>query len=424
MTNTMLLTRLALEASLVFAFCGCVVETTQRIPEKRPQLILPDQDSSLNLESIDTITDSPMTTESRLSSSLSFQLLCTVGYDGFTLPIFASEQADEVLAVQEGKRPSWRMLMGNSGTGTEQQTVSIHKVDQTMGLTLVARHQGPLLLGRNGNSQGVLVEKTKPNGSRAIGIATWTGDSLRWLVDDDSVNAFGWISESGRLVYSSRKIDEKNFRLKVLESDGSGWELPETLPYSWILPTFSKDGSGIFAIRMGDGYGDLIWGPAGNPGDFRKSMNVHRISDRLNPERAWQTLASTTGGVGVSDDEIAWYSFDLRRLTLWNGERNSNRLFPENTLACIEQTEKDDWMITSPESLERIRFLEDTFQKTELLSGPWISRSSTGNTVIIVKATGLTFELGKMRFHSEEEPRTTLQLKNEIDPVYEYNIRD
>jgi len=423
-TATALLTRLAIAAGLVCACCGCVVETTRRNLDTPSRLVLSDQNESQTSRQVETLTSAGVMKETRLSSSFTFEPLCVTDYDGFTLPIFAPAATGDLFATQEGDRPRLDVLMGDSNLGMTNQPIAIHRLTSEQDLELVARHPGPLLLGRNANAEGVLVERPNANGSRSIGIASWSKNSVRWLVDDDAVNAFGWISESGRLVYSSRETHESAFRLHVLETDGTTWEIFEPLPYSWVLPTMTMDGRGIFAIRMGDGYGDLAWGSSESPGEFRRTRKIYRMSERFTPGLAWQTLASTTGGSGVSDTEIAWYSFDLQRLTLWNGQKNTIRILPPDALACGCLSGEDEWLITTPDCLERIRIMENSTPKTRLLSGPWINRRSTKNGAFVVKANDRMLEIGRLSF--TKSPVSSRQSKDEdrTSQEYRYNIRD
>ena len=416
-------TRFAILASLVFACPGCVVETTTRDPKSPAKLVLPRQGTFEILEPNDLTIDAAVRTQNSFSSLFTFERLCTVDYDGFTLPVFSNDEEDIIFATQDGKRPSLPALMGRPGSVAEDQCVVIRRINLNGEIELIARHPAPLFLGRNANSKGMLVEKPKPDGSRAIGLASWSDDSLTWLVDDGSINAHGWISESGTLVYSSMAKNETRFKLKVLESDGTTWKIPESLPYSWILPTWC-DEEGLFAIRMGDGYADLTWGRSENAGAFRKSLNTHRISERFSPSLAWQTLASTTGGNGVSGSMIAWYSFEDRRLSLWDGPKNSMQEFPEGALACTRLSNEDEWLITTPGSLDRILFLKDSITETQMLSSPWVCRRTSEETMIIVKAYERTLELGRLRSGVAEPPKEKIENTREAEPVYRYNIRD
>ena len=416
-------TRFAIVASLVFACQGCVVETTTRDSNSSAKLVLPQQETFGILRPNELGVSPNVTSQNSLSSSFTFERLCAVGYDGLTLPVFSNADEEVIFATQDGSSPSLAALMCEPGFVAGDQSVVIRRVDSDGEIEIIARHPSPLFLGRNGNSQGMLVEKPRPDGSRAIGLASWSDDSLIWLVDDDSINAFGWISDSGTLVYSSRAKNETNFKLKILESDGTTWGIPETLPYSWILPTWC-DQEGLFAIRMGDGYADMVWGRSENAGTFRETRKTHRISDRFSPSLAWQTLASTTGGNGVSEDMIAWYSFEDRRLSLWNGPSNSTRKFPEGTLACTRISDEDEWLITTPDSLDRILLLEDSIPEAMILSTPWVCRRASKKTMIVVKAYERTLELGRLTSGEGKPPTEDVEKTRETEPAYRYNIRD
>ena len=413
-------------ASLVFACSGCVVETRSKDAERAPRLILPTRSTIEKREKNSNEILFETIDAGQKSLEFAFAPLAVVSYDGFTLPIFSDHPEDLVFATQNGTHPGLRAILGEGTDGISDQHVVINRITSSDEVEIIARHDEPLLLGRNANSRGVLVEKPKPDGSRAIGLASWSDDSVAWLVDDGAVNAFGWITESGRLVYSSRGKGDQQYILKVRENDGRTWSIPETLPYSWILPTWSEDDGGIFAIRMGDGYGDLAWSRSGDAGVFRRSLKTRRISDRFSIELAWQTLASTTGGNGVTDTRLAWFSFEQGGLSLWDGKQDSMRALPESALACCKLEGQDEWLITTDRSLKSVRITEDQSQAIRLLSGPWICRKTSGPASIVVKSYEDTLQLARITFGAVSTPRTVEPLRSEpkAEPEYEYNIRD
>ncbi|HAW95978.1 MAG TPA: hypothetical protein DCX60_06870 [Phycisphaerales bacterium] len=400
------------------------METRTRDVDIAPRLILPPENTFENRgDGSNEMLDERMRA-ARTGLPFSFERLCTVKYDGFTLPIFWNQHGTIVFATQNGTPPDLNALMGDQTDVTNERSVVIQRLDAAGDAEVIARHDESLLLGRNANSRGVLVEKPEADGSRSIGLASWSEDSVTWLVDDGAVNAFGWISETGRLIYSSRKQGDEEFTLKIREKDGRTWTIPETLPYSWVLPTWSHDGEGIFAIRMGDGYGDLAWGRSNDAGVFRRSLMTRRISDRFSMGLAWQTLASTTGGTGVSDTRIAWYSFENWELSLWNGERDAMQPLQDSALACCELEEDFEWLLTTREGLDLIRIEEDAVQVSPLLSGPWICRKTTGDTSILVKAYENTLQIGRITFGVEPLPHRVERDVPKPAPDYEYNIRD
>ena len=175
---------------------------------------------------------------------------------------------------------------------------------------------------------------------------------------------------------------------------------------------------------MGDGYADLAWGRSEDAAAVRKSLNTHRISERFSASLAWQTLASTTGGNGLSGSMLAWYSFEERRLSLWDGPSNSMQKFPEETLACTRLSNEDEWLITTPDSLDRILLLEDSIPQAEMLSTPWVCRRTSEETMIVVKAYERRLEIGRLSSGVVEPPSGDVENTRELEPLYRYNIRD
>jgi hypothetical protein len=119
-------------------------------------------------------------------------------------------------------------------------------------------------------------------------------------------------------------------------------------------------------------------------------------------------------------------------MMLWNGMQNDVRVFPEETVACTMLSESDEWLITTPKSLECLSFLDGTMSRKTLLSDPWITRTSSDDTNFIVKADGDLLEIGELRLNvktdttkligSEDEEK--IQTGKPSQQAYEYNIRD
>lgn len=377
-------TRLALTASLVAFTFGCVQE---RSVTGERRLVIPQGDPVERVERFTTTPGSPILTQTSLAASFSLTALGVVPYDGFTLPIIWASESNRFIAVQTGARPTWDALLAQSRTGAEASDVSLYKLDTNQDPSLIATHTGPLILGRTSNEDGVLVERPNPDGSRWIGIAPWDGSDIRWLVSNKNVNAFAWLGKKGTLVFSSRAQDEMLFRLAILRADGTQWSLPESLPYSWLLPVLDDDEQGLFAMRLGDGYADLAWGRAENAAFFRQTLRVHRTSDRVDVQRAWQMMAATTGGSGVNSDQIAWFSFEMGRLILWKPQQDETALLPESSVAAFFLPREEKWLVTTTSRLDLVALLQTTTAITSVFESPWVARNSKTTTPLIVNAS-------------------------------------
>lgn len=384
--------------ALLLACQGCVVNERKPISS---QLIVPGGEAMERAERREDLPDAPLIIQTSMASAFSIDPRGSLSYDGFTLPIACPSAGSRLLAVQSGSRPSWDALLARSTDGAAACSVAIYECESGKPPTLVAEHPDGVILGRTANQEGVLVERPNQNGSRWIGLAPWSGGSIRWLVFDDNVNAFAWINEDSTLVYAQRTREENYFELVVRRANGSTWRLTETLPYSWILPALDPDGEGLYALRLGEGFADLAWGQLENLNTFRQTLALHRVSDRVNPRRAWQILAATTGGSGLSTNQIAWFSFELGRLVLWNPRTGKIDLLPTGTVAACADGAEHEWFITTLQKLERLAILKTTNATAILLSKPWIARSRADDSVVIVLADDKSLEVATLQVDHE-----------------------
>lgn len=388
-----MLTRLVVLAGLVVFLFGCIQE---RSMTGHRQLIVPEGEAYERIERLEETPGAPLLRETSLSLSFSLVGLGEVAYDGFTLPLVQPSSKVHRIAVQGGVRPSWKALLARSSVGADASSVSIYEVREGASPRLISSHPGPLILGRTSNNAGALVERPNPDGSRWIGIAPWNGSAITWLVADQNVNAFAWIGPNGTLAYSSRSQGESRFQLVIKSSDGTTWTLPESLPYSWILPTIDLEGDGLFALRLGDGYLDLAWGRFENAAFFRQTLSVHRASDRVDMQRAWQMLAGATGGAGLAPGELLWFSYELGRLVSWRIPKNQTFLMPENSVAAYSIGSKNEWLVTSTNGLDMVVFLQGSTAQTTLFQTPWIARGGSPKSPLIVYASGSKLALARL----------------------------
>ena len=392
---------------LIGTLAGCISESTTRLSRR---VVIPEGKTYELAERREDLPDSPLITQTSMASSISVQALGTIPFDGFSLPVCSTGSGVQLVVTQTGTRPTLDMLLGANTNDGADCGISIYRCQDGTSPELVRSHVGGILLGRNANSDGCLVERLNPDGSRWIGLAPWDGGEIRWLVRNANINAFGWINEDGSLAYSSRRGDEERFRVVVRRRGEEPWALEEGLPYSWTFPTLVPSGTGLFALRLGDGFADLAWGSARSDAAFRETLELHRTSDRVDALRAWRTLSGTRGGAGVTENQLAWFSSELRRLVLWKPEARETSLFPGGTLAAARTTDPDQWLITSDRSLELAAMLQTTVATSLVFADPWTALPGTDGDSIILRATDVEgeIELARLRtspFEPEAEPK-------------------
>lgn len=377
----------------IIATSGCMQE--ERVVTGSRLLIPPTSTYSVT-EVQDDIPEAPTLTQTGISSRISIQPLGTVAYDGFTLPIVHGRTDRAHLAVQAGRPPSEDVLLARNGATSPGASVEIHALGPERETTLVRSHGGGMVLGRSATEEGVLVERPNADGSRWLGVAPWSGGDIRWLKSDGNVNAFGWLHENGTLAYAQRRPDERDFELVIRPGDGEVWRLEEPLPYTWTWPVIAPDGRALYALRLGDGIADLAWGPLEGPDGFRRGLRLHRASDRVDGMRARQILASSTGGAGLGNDTLAWFSWRLLRTVLWAPRRDEIRLLPPGSVAATEAGD-DVWMTTLSDQLEQVELLESSTASALLLTGPWIVRPGTGDELFMLLPAGDSMQVASLQ---------------------------
>ena len=370
---------------------GCVVEETSLRDGRR--LVIPGGETYEIAERRDDLPDTPMITQTGMSNSIGLTALGSIPYDGYTLPVTSESTEEQYVAVQVGEPVPIDILLASGRGGSTGAGISIYRCSGRGEPELVRSHSGGIILGRNSNSEGVLVERSNSDGSRWIGIAPWDGDDVRWIVSNGDVNAHGWIGDDASIAYSRRAVDDQRFEIVVRGVDESAWSVGETLPYSWEYPILAPSGGGLYALRRGDGYADLAWGEATDERSFRDSLVLHRTSDRVDDLRAWETLGSTTSGSGVRRESVAWFSRELRRLVLWNPRALETKLLPAGSLAACRADGDDRWFVTKQESLQLAEILQTKTATSMILEQPWVARPSVEGSAILALAQEGRLEL-------------------------------
>lgn len=299
--------------------------------------------------------------------------VCTVAYDGFTLPLISPD--GRWLATQVGVAPTWPTLLATKDqTAPMASSIEIWALDAKSGRRVAEFGEG-LILGRSAVDSGFLVEEVLDDGSRRIGLVEWperdrddkpatTRAPIEpdWILDDGRVNAFASLSMNGRsIAWCVREVRDDGFSLAVrhagdsaarvgsstLANDG-GWKRAPGPGQSWLFPLFGEDASTtgggasatlptLFAMRYRDGMTDLVAGDSRDAVSFEQSEVVRRLSIRMDERRSYQTLApqGTAAAVGRGEDaRLVLFDPDLRRMAIWDPRDDSFRPLASGTFAA------------------------------------------------------------------------------------------
>jgi hypothetical protein len=294
-----------------------------------------------------------------------------IPYDGRVLPLI-SPGAD-FAATHFGAAPSWGQLLGAPGSGAPEFTaVRVYTLSER-GARATATVADAVLLGRGADREGFLVEAPRPDGSRWIGRVPWPARGFpepSWLVADDQVNAFATLAGDGTLAWSSRSRSEHEYSVRLRREERQAI-VPRRADESWLLPTFSADGSRLFALVLrgrelhvtatavealewetlsestqpprivaptteGQGEEQAIRASELRPGErvvepAAAGVLEHPLARDATVELAWQTLAFAQGwpveAVRPADALLLFHPQE-RRLALWHADRRSLSLLP------------------------------------------------------------------------------------------------
>lgn len=145
----------------------------------------------------------------------------SVRYDGQALPMASPD--GRWLAVQEGEPPTWEAILAQPDAMASAETrIVVYDLAASAPakVPLAEPLNAGLILGRNADDEGFLVESLRPDGARWIGKASWLTGRVRWLAQGDAVNAFGFLTPRGELVHSRRRSHEPDFELVIRAPDG------------------------------------------------------------------------------------------------------------------------------------------------------------------------------------------------------------
>ena len=237
----------------------------------------------------------------------------SVRYDGQALPVASPD--GRWLAVQEGEPPTWETILAQSGAMPSAETRLV--VYDLAGsapakVSLAEPLQAGVMLGRGADDEGFLVESPRPDGSRWIGRASWLTGRVRWLAAGDHVNAFGFLTPRGELLFSRRRTHETDFELVLLTPDGHEAS-KRAIDGSYTHPFAAAADDALFVFRHSRSGTDLEAieidrrdQSMPRPGQTRQQWRIVSAAD---PVIAHQ-MAGTFGG-GDAGDAVA--IFDPRK---------------------------------------------------------------------------------------------------------------
>jgi len=206
--------------------------------------------------------------------------------DGVSPP--ATSPDGRFVAVQLPPAPAWIDLVAwRGGMPQPAPAIALIPVESSGGLGTPLVPREPLLLGRTATADGVLVEGPRPDGSRRIGVAAWTTGKVEWLIDDGGVATMAALGPDGELAWCRSERPGAPAGLRLLGRGGTLREWPPPAESTWMMPTFSGDGTRLFALLLEDGRARLVAFDLDAPGG---EVETWSFSDRIDAPSALRAV--------------------------------------------------------------------------------------------------------------------------------------
>ena len=330
-------------------------------------------------------------------------------YGNLVLPLLSPDGA--LAATQVGDPPLWETLLAAPGAAVPAAArIEIYAFDlrtdieadmrQRPALVATVGGEGaePVLLGRGADDEGFLVESPREDGSRWIGKASWKTGEIRWLVQDDNVNAFAALGPGGRLAWSRRTVNGAYFELVVRGpgsaassaagaggEEGAGaadWFMAGAR--DWLFPIWANAGDRLFVFTIEAGQFDAHYGMATTQSAFAQSAARINISSGADTFIAYQSLSGQFGmneSLATTPNQIVFFHPGIARMVLWRPLAASGRrlmYLNEKSIAALVET-GDYAMVATTTDLVR-QSLRRAQERIDLVAGLQIPRPTTSES--------------------------------------------
>jgi hypothetical protein len=327
------------------------------------------------------------------SLRLSLESLGSVRTDGFRLPLVSP--AGDQIAWQARSNADWPMLLAEPGSVALIAAVAARPLDSESGWELGDR----LLLGRQADERGVLVESIREDGSRWIGHVPWDGSEPTWMVQGDRVNAFAALGPRGEMGWCHRSPEEACLGLSVHRPEGR-LEFPRREGESWSMPVVAADG--VYACSLRDGILELAFLPIRpgehlTPSQAEPAMLRQRLSIRATPRTAWQVLEGVPADRAAGPGGLTFFHPQLRRMAIWDPRSDRVTLLAEGSVAAWMDGETTA-LCSLPDRLVMQEVPpEPGMAPVKLIPGLWTCRGRDGTGFILAGPSGDAMTVSRLR---------------------------
>ncbi|MEO1007991.1 MAG: hypothetical protein AAFX79_05460 [Planctomycetota bacterium] len=227
--------------------------------------------------------------------------LGTIPYDGVTLPLISPDGRSAATQLPPAAPRSLRI--GAPGAdGDASSSVAIIELGPDGVQQEVFDANAPILLGRDADTLGFLVESPRPDGSRWIGRASWTGGGITWIERGPAVHAHAVLGPAGSVLYGERPVGDGRFELVRRDRDGTKRAL--RLPGAdLVYPLMAPDGrhATCLAVRPDSIQIVLIDLSASSDRSLGRIVRRFDLSGRGSLAGAEQIVAASASGASAGE---------------------------------------------------------------------------------------------------------------------------
>ena len=308
-------------------------------------------------------------------------------WDRFTLPLFSPDGTNA--AVQLGPSVPSKVLTGTDISNLGHTIIELHQIDSTHGKPAqpILVEQRGLLLGRNANNDGLLVEAPRGDAGRWIGRIDWGTGKLRWLVHDDATNAFPTLNRRGDLAWSRKlKTDD---RYHIVIKTATGERVIDDGKSDWIMPSFSSYDR-LYVYRLQDGALSLVNLDLRARDPLLTVSSIMLKENNSTREQVWQIATTNPNN---PEGILAFYHPIHHRMTVWQPEKSMETIYLIRDSVAAAPIQDGSWLVATSDRVIRQQLgSEDGIQLRDRLAVP-IATTSTKWTHLMLIPDGNRLEV-------------------------------
>lgn len=348
---------------------GCITEKTRRPADAQPAFGAAARSDADRIRTGDRrgnameLPSAPIAQPAKDARSVESQVLVAVEpigelpYDGQILPIISPDGA--FAAVSTGEPPTWPTILAQHGGAAPNAQIRLFDIASAppREITPVTALPDGLVLGRDADARGVLVESPRADGSRWIGRIHWLTGELTWLVQDQFVNAHAVFGPDGLLIWSRREVGRLESSI-IMRGSASDHAIAPDTDSALALPTMGTTDDVLYifsaapkslelrAVRLTSG---------GRPGMVIARRTLAGEGSLLLASQAVAVVQNAFGAASPSWNESPAFVFlhpaEARMVVLDVNSGALTKLAPKSIAACPADTPLPSVYITTPEGL-------------------------------------------------------------------------